>query len=802
MKNTHILLGKTQTLILKPKVTIMEILGITEENKDLDMILIIEKEGMKYFFDRFDKISREEHPDEYKYFSQYLNMYLFDSDMWEIEMEEQFKNLGINTLDDTNIRTVLDMIFPTNINQFWENLLPHLDLIKMSKFLDVEGVHEHYVNHSLWDVVDGKPLNTLLLSKFLENMEFADNVYHIIYTILKKKKSNSKKKMINWIIDVCKSVEIPIKPVISLENIIEVVQFTRERGKRQQEKYNKETILCFNLLKIFLKLFENGISSFDDLSKVKYEYLSDEPDSEQPKESNFLTTMFFNLQTLIDKCYLFKIAEIKQRDNYINQMEDEIDHICEVYPGGLSPETSRLLSVLRETVELEKSRKEFLKKEISFRKNCRIGEFYIMSSYWIVKNIDIIEKNKVNDIIGNILLFFLTEKITNNELFEFEKYTLTYVFNLAIKILHNEDLTSDPSHKMDAVYIIYKNFNTNHYNTFNKFFGDNIDIIYRSLVDTSIFLKDKLDDYGESYKLHIFNMIFTMMDYTHYTFKIHTIDNKDTYKKYLGILIENINCALEFWVNSVKHIKKIQDEDKDLSSDEIESFRRSLETAGIYLQNGMKILAEVSPHNFDLIISDEIVKKFSNSMAYILETLVGGRRKELALKDKEMFGFYPLTYLKISSDIIGCFACCGKFINSMGTNGTYNVSVLVRKMADILGKKGALYHMRGEVLRQFIEKVGRVQDLETARDEIEIPDEFCDPIMQTLIETPVILPETDIFMDREVICRHLLTEETNPFNREQLSIEKLDEYNSQENIKTRIGEFKEKVEAWKREAKF
>ena len=110
--------------------------------------------------------------------------------------------------------------------------------------------------------------------------------------------------------------------------------------------------------------------------------------------------------------------------------------------------------------------------------------------------------------------------------------------------------------------------------------------------------------------------------------------------------------------------------------------------------------------------------------------------------------------------------------------------------------------MRGELLRQLMEKVGEIQEIEKIRDDIEIPDEFCDPIMQTLIETPVILPETDIFMDREVICRHLLTEETNPFNRDKLSIETLDKYNSQENIKTRLGEFKTRIEEWKKEANF
>lgn len=786
----------------------MEILEVTPENKDLDMIKNIEKEGMKYFFDRFDKIRPDQHPEEYKYFSQYLNMYLFDSDIWDITKEEQFKLLAEKTVDDTNIRQVLDMILPENKDEFWENLLHHLDLIKMTRFIEIPYVCEHYVNHSLWDVKDENPLNTLLIKKLMMDMSLIDNVYHIIFTILRKKKSYAKKRMINWIIDVCKCAEIPVKPVISLGDIIEIVQFTRERGKRKQEQYNKETLVYFNILKIFLKLFENGIVTFSDLSKVNCEYIKykDNEDDEEEKEFNFLTHMFFNIQTLINKCYLFKISEIKQRDNYISDMENEIDHICIMYPNGLSPETSRLISVLRETIELEKSRKEFIKKEISFRKNCRIAEFYIMSSFWLVENVGKIEKNSTNDIIGNLLQFFLNEKISNNDLYEFGQYSLSYIYNLSLKVLEDESLTSDPSHKMDSVYIIYKNFINNqpdYFNSFTKFTSDNKFVLYKCLINSSLFLKDKLDDYGESYKLHMYNMIFTLMDYLQYTFRIYTIEDKDVFKKYFAILVENINTSLEFWVNTVKHIKKIQDEEEDeLTSDDIEDLRKSLETAGIYLQNGMKILAGLSPHNFDLIISDEIVKKFSNSNAYILETLVGSRRKELSLKDKEMFGFHPLTYLKISSDIIGCFACCGKFVDAMGRNGTYNVSNLVRKMADILAKKGSLYQMRGEVLRQFIEKVGKVQELESARDEIEIPDEFCDPIMQTLIETPVILPETDIFMDREVICRHLLTEETNPFNRDKLSIEKLDEYNSRENIQTRVTEFKEKIESWKKEAKF
>ena len=54
-----------------------------------------------------------------------------------------------------------------------------------------------------------------------------------------------------------------------------------------------------------------------------------------------------------------------------------------------------------------------------------------MTSHWIVENVEKIEKNSFNDTIGDILQLFLTEKITNNELFEFGNYSLTYIYNLS-----------------------------------------------------------------------------------------------------------------------------------------------------------------------------------------------------------------------------------------------------------------------------------------------------------------------------------------------------------------------------------
>lgn len=50
----------------------------------------------------------------------------------------------------------------------------------------------------------------------------------------------------------------------------------------------------------------------------------------------------------------------------------------------------------------------------------------------------------------------------------------------------------------------------------------------------------------------------------------------------------------------------------------------------------------------------------------------------------------------------------------------------------------------------------------------DAPDEFKDPLMDTLMIDPVMLPSGQI-MDRSVIMRHLLNSNTDPFNRQPLT---------------------------------
>lgn len=89
-----------------------------------------------------------------------------------------------------------------------------------------------------------------------------------------------------------------------------------------------------------------------------------------------------------------------------------------------------------------------------------------------------------------------------------------------------------------------------------------------------------------------------------------------------------------------------------------------------------------------------------------------------------------------------------------------------------------------EVVTKLAEKA---QEYAANEQELgEIPDEFLDPIMQTMMEDPVRLPTSGHIMERSVIARCLLTESIDPFNRAELKEDMLEP----------VPELKAKIDAW------
>jgi hypothetical protein len=78
---------------------------------------------------------------------------------------------------------------------------------------------------------------------------------------------------------------------------------------------------------------------------------------------------------------------------------------------------------------------------------------------------------------------------------------------------------------------------------------------------------------------------------------------------------------------------------------------------------------------------------------------------------------------------------------------------------------------------------------ETSNEEATIPDEFLDPILFTSIHIPVKLPQCGMFVDYCVISSHLLEHEMNPFNRQKLTLDELEEYNMKPEIIAECDDF-------------
>lgn len=68
----------------------------------------------------------------------------------------------------------------------------------------------------------------------------------------------------------------------------------------------------------------------------------------------------------------------------------------------------------------------------------------------------------------------------------------------------------------------------------------------------------------------------------------------------------------------------------------------------------------------------------------------------------------------------------------------------------------------------------------------EVPDDFLDPLLATIMRDPVRLPTSRAVVDRSTIKAHLLSDGTDPFNRMPLTLDEV----------TPADDVREQIESW------
>ncbi|XP_042707744.2 ubiquitin conjugation factor E4 A isoform X3 [Chrysemys picta bellii] len=193
-----------------------------------------------------------------------------------------------------------------------------------------------------------------------------------------------------------------------------------------------------------------------------------------------------------------------------------------------------------------------------------------------------------------------------------------------------------------------------------------------------------------------------------------------------------------------------------------------------------------------LFVHPFLAERIISMLNYFLQHLVGPKMGALKVKDFSEFDFKPQ---QLVSDICNIYLNLGdeeNFCATVPKDGRSYSPTLFAQTVRVLKK----INKPGNMIVAFSNLAERIKSLADRQQQEEETyadacDEFLDPIMSTLMSDPVMLPSSRVTVDRSTIARHLLSDQTDPFNRSPLTMDQI-----RPNI-----ELKEKIQQWLAERK-
>uniref|UniRef100_A0A146L1T6 Ubiquitin conjugation factor E4 A n=1 Tax=Lygus hesperus TaxID=30085 RepID=A0A146L1T6_LYGHE len=267
--------------------------------------------------------------------------------------------------------------------------------------------------------------------------------------------------------------------------------------------------------------------------------------------------------------------------------------------------------------------------------------------------------------------------------------------------------------------------------------------------------------------------------------------------RFLNLLMNDAIFLLDEALSNMSQIRTLQaarDNGQSLPADERDRNEQLLRQIGMTARFD-NILGRETIHTLEYMSSEiktilchqTMVDRIAAMLNYFLYHLVGPKKKNLKVKDRnDEYKFDPAAIVKDICRIYVHLGSCSDFCAAVSRDGRSYSPQLFSLAQDVLARIGGA-DLMGE-LETVAEEVARLAAVQQTDEELlaEAPEEFLDPIMSTLMSDPVILPSSRINIDRATIARHLLSDQTDPFNREPLTM----------NLVKSNTELKQRIEAW------
>lgn len=184
----------------------------------------------------------------------------------------------------------------------------------------------------------------------------------------------------------------------------------------------------------------------------------------------------------------------------------------------------------------------------------------------------------------------------------------------------------------------------------------------------------------------------------------------------------------------------------------------------------MKLFTKTLSGSFTM---PEIVDRVAAMVDYTLDTLVGPKSTNLRVEDPGKYQFHPKSLLGEFIDIFLNLGVSDNFVLAVARDGRSYKPVNFDTASKVLNKFGLRSAEEMEAWEKLKQKFKNAKELDDQNEEDlgEIPDEFLDPLLATLMKDPVILPTSRTTVDRSTIRSVLLSDPHDPFNRAPLKIE-------------------------------
>lgn len=175
----------------------------------------------------------------------------------------------------------------------------------------------------------------------------------------------------------------------------------------------------------------------------------------------------------------------------------------------------------------------------------------------------------------------------------------------------------------------------------------------------------------------------------------------------------------------------------------------------------------------DTFTMPEIVQRLADMLDYNLDALVGPKQTNLKVEDPQQYNFNPAALLSDLVEVYLNLADKENFHLAVARDGRSYKPQNFAQAARILGKHSHKSPDELERWSKLCDAIAEAKRSEEAEEEDlgEVPDEFLDPLLATIMIDPVILPTSKVTIDRSTIRQMLLSDPLDPFNRAPLKVE-------------------------------